>query len=80
MNSGRQQAIEKGKKMGRPLGSKNLADLEKKYSVTFKYLRKGYKPNEILRLANGAGEKVSIATIHRLKNEVSRNTKRLKDA
>ena len=67
LRSGRELAKKMGVKMGRPLGSKNIADVEKKYSVTLKYIRKGYKPNEILRLANGAGEKVSIATIHRLK-------------
>ena len=74
LNSGRELAKKKGVKMGRPLGSKNLMDIEKKYCITLRYIRKGYKPNEILRLANGAGEKVSIATIHRLKKEMKKES------
>ena len=74
LNSGRELAKKMGVKMGRPTGSKNLADVEKKYYVTLKYIRKGYKPNEILRLARGAGEKVSIATIHRLKKEMKKES------
>lgn len=74
LNSGRELAKNRGVKMGRPLGSKNRADVEKKYCITLRYIRKGYKPNEILRLANGAGEKVSIATIHRLKKEMKKES------
>lgn len=58
-------------RVGRKIGYRDSAEVkENKYPVTLKYIRKGYKPNEILRLANGAGEKVSIATIHRLKKEI----------
>lgn len=44
LNSGRQQAIEKGVKMGRKTGSKeNIINKEIKYPVSLKYIRKGYK-------------------------------------
>ena len=71
LSSGRQQAIEKGVKMGRKTGSKeNLINKEIKYPVSLKYIRKGYKLTEVLDLAKGRGEKVSMATLKRLKQEI----------
>lgn len=71
LNSGRQQAIERGVKMGRKTGSKeNIINKEIKYPVSLKYIRKGYKLTEVLDLAKSRGEKVSMATLKRLKQEI----------
>ena len=73
LNSGRQQAINRGVKMGRKTGSKeNIINKEIKYPVSVKYIRKGYKLTEVLDLAKGRGEKISMATLKRLKQEIKK--------
>lgn len=72
LNSGRRDAIEKGIKMGRKIGSKETqADKNKKYPITLSYLRRGYKLTDILSIAQSKGEKVSMSTIKRLKKSVN---------
>ena len=68
LNSGRQNAIKHGKRMGRKVGYRmSHDDYEAKYPITIKYLRKGYKMTEILPIAQAQGEKISLPTIKRLK-------------
>lgn len=70
LNSGRELAIKKGVKMGRKIGSKETSiHKENKYPISLKYIRKGYKLVEVLAIANDKGEKVSMATLKRLKSE-----------
>lgn len=71
LNSGRQNAITKGVKMGRKVGYRmSESDYERKYPLTIKYLHKGYKMTEILPIVQAQGEKISIATIKRLKKSI----------
>ena len=73
LNSGRQLAKEKGVKFGRKVGSvEEFSDKEKKYPIALRYLRKGYKNSEVLAMATAKGEKVSLATIKRLKSEIKK--------
>ena len=68
LNSGRELAKQKGVKMGRKNGSiETIEDKEKKYPTALKYIRKGYKNSEVLAMAIAKGEKISLATIKRLK-------------
>lgn len=70
LNSGRKQAIEKGVRMGRKVGSKiSKQDKEKKYSEIIKRIRKGDKLIDIAAWAKGKNIKCSLATIKRLKKE-----------
>lgn len=69
--SGRQQAMEKGVKMGRSVGSKMTdAEREEKYSEVLKRLRKGDKMTDVLAWAQGKGIKVSYGTIKGLKRDL----------
>ena len=73
LNSGRQQAIERGVKMGRKSGSKeDTSKKENKYPISLKYIAKGYKLTEVLSIANAKGEKISIATLKRLNKEIKK--------
>lgn len=70
LQSGRKQAKEKGVKMGRPAGSKNKADREKKYAEVIKKLRQGYKVKDLVTLYRG---KIGETTIKALKKEFVTN-------
>lgn len=73
LSSGRQNAINMGVKMGRKIGSKeNIINKEIKYPISLKYIRKGYKLTEIINIATSRGEKVSMATLKRLKQEIKK--------
>lgn len=69
LNSGREQAKRNGVKMGRKVGStETLADKQSKYPHAIKLLRKGgYKLPEIIAICESKGEKISLATLKRLK-------------
>ena len=58
-------------KVGRKEGYRDSAEVkENKYPISLKFIRKGYKLTEVLDLAKGRGEKVSMATLKRLKKEI----------
>lgn len=68
LQSGYNNALKNGVKMGRKIGYReSIEDKEKKYPIALKYIRKGYKNSEVLAMAKAKGEKISIATIKRLK-------------
>lgn len=68
--SGRRNAIAKGIRMGRSVGSKMSDDeREKKYAEVIKRMRKGDKLTDILAWARGKGIKVSYATLKSLKRD-----------
>ena len=68
--SGRQNAINRGIKMGRKEGStKSVEAKEKQYSEIIRRLRKGDKMTDIAAWAKGKGIKCSLSTIKRLKRE-----------
>lgn len=70
LNSGRKNAIERGVRMGRKVGSiTSKEDKEKKYSEIIKRIRRGDKLVDIAAWAKGKGIKCSLATIKRLKKE-----------
>lgn len=70
LNSGRKQAIEKGVKMGRKVGSKlAVEDKKVKYGEIIKRLEKGDKMTDVAAWAKGKGIKCSLSTIKRLKKE-----------
>ena len=69
--SGRKQAIAKGVKMGRSVGSKMTdAEREEKYAEVLKRIRKGDKLTDVLAWARGKGYKVSYATLKALKRDL----------
>ena len=72
LNSGREQAKRKGIKMGRKTGSvETITDKQAKYPNAIKLLRKGgYKLTEIIAICDSKGEKISLATLKRLKSVV----------
>lgn len=72
LNSGREQAKRKGIKMGRKTGSvETITDKQAKYPNAIKLLRKGgYKMTEIIAICESKGEKISLATLKRLKSVV----------
>lgn len=73
LSSGRQNAKNMGVKMGRKIGSKEtIINKEIKYPISLKYIRKGYKLTEIIDIATSRGEKVSMATLKRLKQEIKK--------
>lgn len=54
--------------VGRKVGYRESKEVkENKYPISLKYIRKGYKLVEVLSLATAKGEKVSMATLKRLK-------------
>ena len=68
--SGRKNAIDRGVKMGRKVGStKSVEAKEKEYADIIKRLRKGDKMTDIAAWAKGKGIKCSLSTIKRLKKE-----------
>lgn len=70
LNSGRKQAIEKGVKMGRKVGSTVSKEVkEKKYGEVIKRLKRGDKMTDIAAWAKGKGIECSLSTIKRLKKE-----------
>ena len=69
--SGRKQAIAKGVRMGRKVGSTmSIADKEEKYAEILKKIRKGDKLTDILAWAKGKGYKISYATLKNLKRDL----------
>lgn len=70
LNSGRKNAIDRGIRMGRKVGSKqSVEDKREKYGEILKRLEKGDKMTDIAAWAKGKGVKCSLATIKRLKKE-----------
>lgn len=70
LNSGRKNAIDRGVRMGRKVGSiTSKEDKEKKYGEIIKRIRRGDKLVDIAAWAKGKGIKCSLATIKRLKKE-----------
>ena len=70
LNSGRKQAIEKGVKMGRKVGStKTKEQKETEYKDIIKCLRKGYSVASTYAICSQKGVKCSISTIKRVKKE-----------
>lgn len=68
LNSGRELAKTKGVKFGRSVGSvEDMKDKKEKYPISLGLLKKGYKNSEIVAIANSRGEKISLATLKRLK-------------
>lgn len=54
--------------VGRKVGYRESKEIkENKYPISLKYIRKGYKLVEVLDLATSRGEKISMATLKRLK-------------
>ena len=71
LNSGRQQAIERGVKMGRKEGTTmTIADKKAKYPEVVKMLQKGQKMTDIAAWCRGKGIKCSLATIKRIKKDL----------
>lgn len=71
LSSGRKQAIEKGVRMGRSVGSKMTdAEREEKYADVLRKIRKGDKLTDVLAWAQGKGIKVSYATLKNLKRDL----------
>jgi len=69
LNSGRKQAIEKGVKMGRKVGSvKSKEEKEKQYEILIKYLRK-YDIETAVVMANQKGCKCGLTTAKAVKKE-----------
>lgn len=72
LNSGRALAIERGVKMGRKVGFRQSKEqTENKYPIALRYIRKGYKLQEVLAICESKREKVSMRTLIRLKKEVA---------
>lgn len=68
--SGRQNAINRGVRMGRKEGSvKGREEKEKEYAEVLRKLRKGEKMTDIAAWCKGKGIKCSLSTIKRLKRE-----------
>ena len=66
LNSGRKQYVEKGGKLGRPLGSTKTKDKKKEeYKEVISLLHKGYAIRDVARLT-GKG----ISTVQRIKKEL----------
>lgn len=64
LNSGRQQYIEKGGKLGRKTGSKKTEEqMKEQYAEVIRLLKKGYGIRQIARL-----ESLSVATVQKVKN------------
>jgi len=71
LNSGREQYIRNGGKLGRKKGSvKSKEQKEKEYKEVLIYLNKGYSIRVTSKLT-----KVSVATVQRLKNEFIRDVR-----
>ena len=71
LNSGRALAIEKGIKMGRKVGYRESKEqIENKYPIALRYIRKGYKLTEVLAMCTAKKEKVSMRTLMRLKKDI----------
>lgn len=71
LNSGRQQAIAKGVRMGRKTGTTmTLSDKKAKYPEVVKKLEQGQKMTDIAAWCKGKGIKCSLATIKRLKKDL----------
>lgn len=71
LNSGRQQAIAKGVRMGRKTGTTMpLSDKKAKYPEVVKKLEQGQKMTDIAAWCKGKGIKCSLATIKRLKKDL----------
>jgi len=69
LNSGREQYIRNGGKLGRKKGSvKTREQKEKEYKEVLQYLNKGYSIRVTAKLTN-----VSLATVQKLKNEFIRD-------
>ena len=69
LNSGREQYIKNGGKLGRKKGSvKTKEQKEKEYKEVLQFLNKGYSIRVTAKLTN-----VSLATVQRLKNEFIRD-------
>lgn len=70
LNSGRRNAISRGVRMGRKVGSKKSKDAkENEYAEVIKKLRKGDKMTDIAAWCKGKGIQCSLSTIKRLKKE-----------
>ena len=66
LNSGRKQYVEKGGKLGRPVGSTKTKDKKKEeYKEVISLLHKGYVIRDVARLT-GKG----ISTVQRIKKEL----------
>ena len=71
LKSGRKQAIARGIRMGRKVGSAmSVADKEEKYAEILKKIRKGDKLVDVLAWAKGKGYKISYATLKNLKRDL----------
>lgn len=71
LNSGRKQAIARGKKMGRKEGTTmTIADKKTKYPEVIKKLEQGQKMTDIAAWCKGKGIKCSLATIKRIKKDL----------
>lgn len=69
LNSGREQYIRNGGKLGRKKGSvKTREQKEKEYKDVLQYLNKGYSIRVTAKLTN-----ISLATVQKLKNEFIRD-------
>ena len=69
LNSGREQYIRNGGKLGRKKGSvKTREQKEKEYKEVLQYLYKGYSIRVTAKLTN-----ISLATVQKLKNEFIRD-------
>lgn len=72
LNSGREQAIAKGIRMGRKAGTTmSVADKRAKYPEVIKMLEKGQKMTDIAAWCKGKGIKCSLATIKRIKKDLN---------
>lgn len=70
LNSGRKQAIARGVRMGRKVGScKTREQKAEQYSDVIKCLRKGYSVASTFAVCRQKGVKCSVSTIKRLKKE-----------
>lgn len=75
LNSGREQAKQKGVKMGRPANTKMTSSQRKqKYSKVIKMLNKGLTVKEVLTICKAEKIKIGEATIWNLKREFCSKT------
>ncbi|MEE1323718.1 MAG: recombinase family protein [Bacteroidales bacterium] len=70
LNSGKENAIKRGVKMGRKKGSVKTEETKKEqYGEVIKLLKKGLSVADIANICKGKGIKCSTSTIKRLKHE-----------
>lgn len=70
LNSGKENAIKRGVKMGRKVGSvKTMEQKQEQYAEVIKLLKKGHSVANIVAICKGKGIKCSESTIKRIKKE-----------